>query len=206
MNYAALKTTLASYLHRDDLTAMIPTFILLAQSRMSHDLEDPSMQTTATLDVMAAMKEVVLPSDFLELMSIRIPNSGGYKTLLQRTLVGNTAVLDNGGATGSPSSYARYGNILELTPIPDSDTTLEIVYRQRIAEFTEDTDTDTLLTVSPNIYIYGAMLEAMPFLSDPSQVWQSMYIGEVSRLNEIAYTSEWSGSPLEILNLGMETP
>ena len=206
MDYGTLKTTLASYLHRDDLTATIPTFITLAQARMSHDLDLTSMHAVDTLTVTAATNEVTLPVDFLEMLSLRIPDEGGYRLLQQRSLAGNSQVLDNGGATGEPVFYARYGNVIELTPVPSASTTLNIIYKKRFTAFSLDADTDDVLTYTPNIYIYGAMLEAMPFLKDANAPWQEMYMGEVSRLNDLAYNSQWSGGPMQITNLGTDTP
>jgi len=42
-NYSALQTTIASYLGRTDLTAMIPTFITLAEARLQRELRTRPM-------------------------------------------------------------------------------------------------------------------------------------------------------------------
>ena len=38
-NYSELKTAIANFLARDDLTSQIPNFIQLAEGRMSRELE-----------------------------------------------------------------------------------------------------------------------------------------------------------------------
>lgn len=209
MNYGELKTLLASYLHRDDLTDQIPTFITLAQSRMNHDVDLTSLQSKDCVFVVKGQVEADLPTDFLEMLSLRIPFNGGFRLLQQKSLAQNSQVYETAsGATGSPLYYARYGNSIELSPTPDASTTLEIVYKQRLAALVNDTDTDELLTNHLNIYIYGAMLEASPFLMDDkrAQVWGGLYENEVKRINDFAEDAEWSGSPMQITNLGTDTP
>lgn len=210
MDYGTLKTTIASYLHRDDLTATIPTFIQLGQARMSHDLDLMAMQTTDSLTVTASVKEVTLPTDLISLKSVRIPYDSGFRTLQQTSLVGNTQVLEQyDGATAAPRYYARYGSIIELTPTPETATTLEIVYKKRFTEFSADVDTDEVLTSYPNIYIYASMLEASPFIMDDKRavMWKAYYDDEVMKLNALNDDSEWSGAPLQINpSLGVDTP
>jgi hypothetical protein len=207
MDYGTLKTLLASYLHRDDLTATIPTFITLAQARLNHDIDLMSMHTTASLAVVASVKEIALPTDFLEMLSVRVPYEGGFRVVEQRSLAQNGQVFESQlGATGAPRYFARYGTTLEVSPLPEEATTLEIIYKQRLTPFVSDTDTDDMLTYNPNIYVYGAMLEAMPFLKDPNTKWQELYLGEVERLNEQNDDQQWSGGPIQIFNLGTDTP
>ena len=209
MDFGELKTRVANYLHRDDLTDTIPDFIEQAQARINHDIDTMSMDKAVSLTVTASIKEVTMPTDILELKSVRIPFAGGVRTLVQRSLVQNSQVLETtDGATAAPLFYARYGDILELTPIPESATTLEIIYKARLASFVDDTDTDFLLTNYPNIYVYASMLEAMPFLIADQRVgiWRDFYKEEVTRINEIAFKEEWSGAPIRISNLGVNTP
>ena len=215
MDYATLKTTVQNYLHRDDLDSgggqdvNVDTFIELGQARMNHDLDLMMMQTTASLVVTAATKEVTLPSDFLRVKSVRIPYSGGYRELQQASLQSSGRMLESAsGASGVPTQYARYGSVLELTPVPESTTTLEIVYVQRLAKFVDPTDTDEILTTYPNIYIYAAMTEAGPFIVDDKMAgrWRAYYKEEVDRLNELSEDAEWDGPLKQIQNLGIMTP
>lgn len=211
MDYGTLKTVLQSYLHRDDDTTvnMIATFVKMAQARMSRDLEIPELQATDSLTVTASDTVVSLPSDCLELCSVRIPYKSGYRLVQQNSLFQNSQMLEAyNGSTSTPYYYARYGKKLELTPTPESDTTLEVVYRKLIANFTSDTDTDDILTNYPNIYIYASMIEASPFIMDDTRTdtWGSLYKEEVIKINEIGYRSEWSGAPMQIKSLGVDTP
>ena len=64
-NYATLKTTIANYLARTDLTDQIPEFIRLAEDRLRRDLRIRPMLKVATASTTAGDATVSLPSDFL---------------------------------------------------------------------------------------------------------------------------------------------
>ena len=201
MNYAELKVTTASYLHRDDLTDSIPHLITLAQSRINHDLDITALHKSTYGMAVAGYGEVDLPDDCLSLMSVRIEHSGGYVGLEQRTLAQNVGVLEQrGGANGTPAYYSRYGNKLEVTPTPDADTTMIIFYKKRLTAFSEDSDTNDILTDHPNIYVYAVMLEADPFIMNDERVvvWKDLYMEEVTKINAAEFEYQWSGAPLKI--------
>lgn len=205
MNYGELKTTVEDYLHRDDMTEKIPNFIKLGQARMSHDLNLMMMQDTDLLNYSAGCKDVEMEGcgEILKLLSVRL---GGTTLLPQNSLHQNTHKYEQGGS-GQPRYYARYGNVMELAPTPDSSGEIEIIFKKRLTAFEDDTDYDEILANYPNIYIYAAMVEATPFIRDESmRVWKRMYDEEVVRLNDLNYDTEWSGAPLQITNIGMDTP
>ena len=64
-NYTELKASIADFLNRDDLTAVIPDFITLAESGMNREVRHWRMETrkTAVLDT----QYTALPTDFLSL-------------------------------------------------------------------------------------------------------------------------------------------
>ena len=45
-DFLSLKTTVADWLARADLTAQIPTFVQLAEARMSRDVRNAAMQAS----------------------------------------------------------------------------------------------------------------------------------------------------------------
>ena len=65
MDYATLKSNIAAFLARDDLTAQIPTFIDLAEARMSRELETRSQERRARATVPAG-QEFVSPRPICE--------------------------------------------------------------------------------------------------------------------------------------------
>ena len=47
-NYSELKSSIADFLNRDDLTSVIPTFISLAEAQFARDLRHYKMENRAT--------------------------------------------------------------------------------------------------------------------------------------------------------------
>ena len=71
-SYSELKTTVANYLARSDLTSVIPDFIRLAEERLRRDIRTRMMLTVATASTIAADSTVGLPTDFLEMRDIHL--------------------------------------------------------------------------------------------------------------------------------------
>src|SRR5512135_233471 len=69
-NYSDLKTTVANYLGRTDLTSQIPDFISLAELRLSRDIRTRKLLKSVTTTMTGGDPTVALPSDFLELRDI----------------------------------------------------------------------------------------------------------------------------------------
>lgn len=207
MDYQTLKSTLTSYLHRSDLEDMIPTFVTMAESRVNRDVKLIEMEVRATTTVSSGTNRIPLPDDFQELYNIQVNGDDG-KTVMEQLSLVQMDVIYQDATTGTPIHYARTGLTLEIQPVPGEDVELEIIYRKRFDSLSEDSDTNDLLENDPSIYVYAAMLEASPFIQADERVplWKEYYIAEVDGLNARAESQRFSGAPLQIRNLGMETP
>ena len=71
-NYSDLKTTVANYLGRSDLTSQIPDFISLAEIRLARELRIRQMLDTATATMSINDSTVGIPPDFLAMRDIFI--------------------------------------------------------------------------------------------------------------------------------------
>ena len=69
MNYSELKSNIADFLNRSDLTAVIPTFIQLAEGRLNRQLRTVDQYTRATLS--STDQFLSMPDDFLEMTHLR---------------------------------------------------------------------------------------------------------------------------------------
>lgn len=207
MNYGELKTLLTSYLHRTDLADQVPTFIAMAQARINRDVMIQDFTSLATVSITSGDRFVALPDDCKSLINVQITTSSGRKALLPLSSV-QMDTLYKDVYSGQPCNYAVYGKQIELQPTPETDYTLEVLYNYRPTLFSADADTNDLLDRCPNIYVYAAMVEAEPFRhgEERSQMWESYYQAEVDKLNEEAEDLRFSGGPLQIYNLGVDTP
>jgi hypothetical protein len=76
--YDELKTSIADFLNRDDLTSVIPDFITMAEAEMHRRIRHwrQEKRSTAELDTQYS----AIPADFLEVISFHI-SSGDYRSL-----------------------------------------------------------------------------------------------------------------------------
>ena len=115
-SYSDLKTTIASYLARSDLTAMIPTFIQLAELRLRREVRTRQMLVVATALTTGGDSTVGLPTDFLEMRDIHV-NTNPITTLAYQA---PNAFYNSYRVTesGKPTDYTVLATELQLSPVP----------------------------------------------------------------------------------------
>jgi hypothetical protein len=198
--YATLQTAIADFLHRTDLTAVIPDFITLAEARLNGDVVGRSMDTRTTLTTTAggttADRLVTLPTDMLEIRRLTLMTNPAvvlnYKTPDQ--LVQDNAYLTS---TSAPNCFTVIAGSIELSPNPDAVYSLELVYKQRIPALSVSNTSNWVLAQSPNAYLYGSLLSAAPYMQDDARtaVWGQLYQQAIDDLNRIDW---YSGSTMRV--------
>ena len=124
--YAELKSTIADFLARDDLTTQIPTFIQLAEGRMSRELETREQEKRATTNLTANDQYVTLPTDFREVREVKL-NTDPVKVLSYFSPT-NLDQTYGTNSSGRPQGFSIVGSEMKVRPIPDSSYEMEIVY------------------------------------------------------------------------------
>lgn len=193
-DYTTLQAAIIEYLGRDQdttLAARVPTFIQFFEAKMNRELFVPQMEqrSTTTIDTSSTEPEFIsLPSDFQTIRRVRLSSATGKPSL--DYLSGPS--LDEyrsgiGNATGQPRHYTIMGSEIELAPTPDSDYSVEMVYRKNVPSL-ESNDTNWLLTLAPDLYLYGALMEAEPALKNDGriQTWALGYSNALTALNRLS--------------------
>ena len=181
--YAELKTAIAEWLNRDDLTSTIPDFITLAEESMALNMRHWRMENraTATLD----SQYEALPARFVA--PIRLSLTGGNTYALEQ--VSQAQLMDRrsqaSNVSGRPQYYALTQGEIEVFPTPDADYTLELVYYEKAEALSDSNITNWILDNYPSIYLYGSLMHTAPFLKDDPrlQVWASLYQQGVASVN-----------------------
>lgn len=199
--YNELKTAVANWINRSDLTDRIPEFIALAEANIARDVRARFMEKRVTATVESQYEE--LPSDLIELRNIQI-NSDPIQRLEYML---PEAIDAHVTGTGKPKYYTVLGTELQLAPTPDAEYTVEIAYYARPTAFSADADTNDLLTNYPGLYLYGALLAAEPFLHNDERLatWSALYQREVESINRTDRRARFSGSQLFVRS-DSETP
>jgi hypothetical protein len=196
--YSELQTVIASYLARTDLTTQIPDFIRLAELRLRRDLRIRQMLKSATTATVAGDETVELPSDFLEVRDLVIvgnpvqPLSYYSPSALNR----NTRTWES----GKPQDYTVLANNFQLAPIPDSVYTVKMFYFAAPAFLTTSNVSNVFLLNTPDALLYGALLEAAPYLMDDARIntWATMFDRAMSSITRSDEQGQYSGVPLVI--------
>ena len=177
--YSELKTAVANFLARTDLTNQIPDFIQLAEARMSRELETRSQEKRATATLTADDEYVALPTDLREVREVKLNTSPN--TVLEYR---SPTALDSQftGAGGKPQAYSIVGNEIKFRPIPDSAYTAEIVYIGSLDALSDSNATNNILSRHPDAYLSGALAEAYVYLMDDARA--QLYDGKFGRAIE----------------------
>ena len=172
--YDHLKDAVGNWLDRTDLDDRIPEFIELAEANFNRVIRQPDM-ITKNDSFSIAGRYTTLPTDTLEIVRIVLDLTPvivlEYMTpeeLSERriTLTG----------TGKPYYFTTIGgsaNQLEVLRSPDDTYTASIIYYTRIPALADGTN--WLLTNHPDIYLFGTLVEAEPYLKNDERMplWTS---------------------------------
>lgn len=196
--YSELKTAIGNWLDRDDLTAVIPDFITLAEQQMERELRHYKMieRASGALDSQYS----AVPADWLETIRFSITTSETF-ALEMTTLTDLMTRRQNSRNTlQRPQYFAHIGEAFELFPTPDATYTMELVYYQAIPKLSDNQTTNWLLTDGVDAYLYGALLQAAPYLGDDERVsvWAQLYSGAVSSLNNSSDKTKQSSAGMRI--------
>jgi len=192
-NYANLQSTIADYLNRADLTSQIQTFIQFAEADLNTRLRDRQMIVRA--EATSDEEYVQLPSDWLEALNLQLV--GGMSPLRYITL-DESDIVNSTRALTSPSFYSLMNGAIELVPPPAHDVDIEMVYYGKIPSLSDAAPSNWLLVKAPDVYLYGALTHAAPFLMDDArmQTFGQIYLARVQSLQDESQKSLHSGSPL----------
>ena len=173
--YAELKTSIGDWLNRSDLTTVIPDFISLAEAQIERTLRARQMIVRANASFDAQYGAV--PADFLETKSLKLTSTNPQTPLsfLSIDALDNEATKYTG--SGKPKFFGVVGGQFRLVPLPDSNYTTELTYYAKLAKLSNSNTTNWLLTSNPDIYLYGSLLQAAPYLQDDAriQTWATLY-------------------------------
>jgi hypothetical protein len=196
--YTELKSTIADFLNRDDLTAIIPTFISLAEAQMEREIRHYKMQERSEGEIDSRFS--ALPADFLE--PVRLHINDERSTRLELVSLDDMLQfrMESGDKQGKPRYYSISGDSLEVFPTPDTTYSTEMLYYSEINQLSDANPSNWLLEMSPDAYLYGALSQSAPYLKDDArmQVWSVLYSGAIAGTNRQSDKAKSGGSGLRL--------
>jgi hypothetical protein len=197
-NYNDLKTTVANYLGRSDLTSAIPDFIALAETRMARELRTRQMLKSVVADLLSGDAKIALPGDFLQMRDLFTRgNPRSPITYMSPSGFTRDARADQ---TGLPVFYTILQSEFQFAPIPDGDYELELLYYAKPPFLSSTQPSNVFLANYPDALLYGTLLEAEPYLINDArtQTWSALYDRAIKNISDADENGEYSGIPLQM--------
>ena len=194
-DYASLQTAMTSWALRSDLTSLYPDFITLGEAKINRRLRIRSMETALSLTCTPGTATIALPARYVQMKSIYIDADPKVKLIL---VTPEQRIFERPYSQNARSRvFSVEGDYIYLAPIPNSSDNLSILYYQRFAPFSASSDTNWLLTNSPNTYVFGALYaSALMTGNDNGQKWLAAFMGSVTALNDADKSDRYSGGAL----------
>ena len=168
MTYDELKTNIANFLNRSDLTNQIDFFIDATEAELNRRLrvKDMIKRATATADG----QYLSLPTDWLEAINVQI-DGNSFKPLFQQSIESMDVYRKgNNNVTGLPAFFALVDNTIELAPTPDASYTLQLTYYGTIDALSDSNTSNFISNSYPDAYLYGALKHASIYLMEDDRV------------------------------------
>ncbi|WP_444897902.1 phage adaptor protein [Microbulbifer sp. SSSA005] len=188
-NYGELKAAIAGWLERDDLAERLPEFISLAERKIFRKLRTPANERTVLEDRRVdGGDEWLIPTHFLECKRLLVNG-------VPLSRITDTDYYSRSAQSGQPKYFFRYANRFKVWPAPAEDYRWVLNYWTDM-ELTEEYPENTVLPVAKDLYLFGALAEAEPYLMNDNRValWKAKFDEGLIELNDMAERAELAGS------------
>ena len=201
--FAELKTATANWLDRSDLTDRIPEFIALAEARFNRILRTRDMETVSTaISTSAGTREYSLPTGFVQMKEFHLTTDP--LTPLAYITPEMMTRLWAGSGRGKPEVFTIIADNVRLGPNPDAVYTTSMLYYKTFTALSDSATTNDMLTNNPDVYLYGVLLEAEPFIMNDArvQIWATAFQQAIGDIQNQDNKDRHSGSQLRVMNTG----
>ncbi len=187
--YSDLKTAVATWLSRVDQTANIVDFITLAHNKLMRTLRVREMEVIDNAYTITAETQN-LPALWLQTRTLYITSTSPRTQLIwmdAEKMIERYPLP----TLGTPKYFNVVAGQFRFAPVPDSTYLATHVYYAEAAPMSASSDTNWLLTSHPDLYLYGALLEATAVIQDDPRlpIWMQGYdrgIAEITRQSQLA--------------------
>lgn len=193
MNWGAIKAAVAAYSHRTDLTAMIPTFLDLAEQRIYNGESNAPKVRVAAMRQFATLADGTRPAEFLEAIKVT-PEDSPETPLYYRPLE---------QMPRERWAYTWDGTTMVLSE--DQGFPIDLTYHAKFATPVDDADENWLMANAPNIYISSLLVEVGRWSRDDALGVREAanYASSVGALHSQEKAAAMSGSPLRMKLRGL---
>jgi len=182
--FTSLKTAVKDYLDRDDIDSQIDRAISLAEARIYRALKTRHNEVVSILSIVNG--SVDLPGNFISAKRLKVGDCNlVYLSIYDFDTVsyGNFYTIDE-------------GKVKILTTNSNSDLT--ITYYRKPTALSLSNESNELLSVYPDIFLYAVLLECVPFIENDSKIaiWKGYYEAALEDARSEEIYSQIDGSLL----------
>lgn len=183
--YALLQSSIATWLERADLGAVIPDFITLFESHVNRTLRTRQMEASTSLTTVSG--DATIPTDYLNWRSVTW--AGNTSRELEYVTPTMLRARYNSTDAGTPTMFTIEGSTFVSRPVDDT-TGFTFRYYQKVSPLSDANPTNWLLTAHPDAYLFGSLVEAHAYVPDAEKaiLWKSRrdeVLGEIQRLSNV---------------------
>lgn len=192
-NYNELKTAIASWANRSDLSASLADFVTLAEADMKVRAKLTQWDTETSLTVTSGSAN--LPADFAAAISVQFGDQLTDLEYMTPRQLKDRGYLE---ASGDPVAYSIIGSTLRVAP--SASGTAALLYTARFTSLSDAAPTNSLLSLFPDAYLYGSLVHAAIFLRDDglARFAKGAYEEAIGRVNGYMDSRRFGNAPLRI--------
>ncbi|MEK9897004.1 MAG: hypothetical protein VW518_11360 [Burkholderiaceae bacterium] len=197
--YSDLKTSVANYLNRNDLTAVIPDFIRLTEDKLNRELKVRANLARAETTTTSGTEFYDLPSDIIELRNVTYESSNNSYAL---SYLSPESINREYGtySNGAPKAYTNLGTDIKIAPIPDGAYTINISYYKKLTNLSDSVSSNNILANFPDLYLFGACLEGAVYLNDSDQMQRfgNLFTATMNSVIRVEESARYSGTVMRM--------
>lgn len=189
-SYSDLKSAIATWMDRTDLTAAIDGFIDLAEARHRREVRLAAQEQTSTITLTDGVGD--LPSAYVEFRSVRL-NSNPPDQLHYMTP--DKLFSEFADYSGVGSNFTIRGDKIIVRPVPSN--TITLTYYAAFTALSDTNVTNELLSQHPDVYLYSALVEACAYTVEEQRglVYEAKYQNALQRAIRSDRAGRWSTAP-----------
>lgn len=154
-SYDGLIAAIPEWVQDSSISTHLARMIYLAEDDLRTRIFHPYREGTATLPAATTM---ALPLDFLSLRAVWLTTDPLQK--LEPMSPNGANTWWTAGTTGRPQNYQIIGEEMWLSPAPDSDYTVKLIYDRALTSLNENNQSNWVIEKFPRAYFYGTLLQA----------------------------------------------
>ena len=171
-DYAGLKSAIATWIARDDLTAYVADFIVFAEGYINSRLRVRQMEEVVSLS--PTLGVFTLPTDYLQYRKLVMDNGTRYPLAYITPDAADMKYPTR--PDGIPQHFTIIGSSLYTFPTTDAD--IELTYWQGIPALSDSNTTNWLLTLRPEAYLRLGCAFASEFIKSDNEAQKQLALAD----------------------------